>query len=167
MQARLLHAILEAAAAALSRRVGSNGRPTRCWRRLRWIFACRAECVRTGESGVVGTQEGGDSRPLPVLLILTLPMAGQQGEPVLRYRSVRLYLPPPSFNRDGCAYRINVRGICYVATGLGIHPRKCMQHTNGKRYHSTNERDNEGGTRAQPPPPYRKNPPTHTLGPVR
>ena len=91
---------------------------------------------------LIGTQEGGDSRPLPVLLILTLPMAGQQGEPVLRYRSVRLYLPPPSFNRDGCAYRINVRGICYVATGLGIHPRKCMQHTNEvplNWYHSTNE----------------------------
>ena len=43
---------------------------------------------------VFGTQEGGESHPLLVLLILTLPMAGQRGEPILRYSSVSFYLPP-------------------------------------------------------------------------
>ena len=48
---------------------------------------------RGGEGGVFGTKEGGDSHPLNVLLILTLPMAGQRGERILRYRGVGSYLP--------------------------------------------------------------------------
>ena len=43
------------------------------------------------DSPRVGTQEGGVSHPLPVLLIPTLPMAGQRGEPVLWYRRIKLH----------------------------------------------------------------------------
>ena len=45
--------------------------------------------------------------------LLTLPMAGQRGEPVLQYRSVSFYPLPPSFNRNGCAKANTSAGSLY------------------------------------------------------